>query len=65
MFRPAAFHPVRSAVVGHARPVRICRAAVVTEALAQYNESWTIHFTKGDTSTTSKSNELLFCRVDA
>lgn len=54
MSRPAGSHPARCAAAGHARPVRICRAAAVPEARAQC-ESWIIHRVNGDTSTTSKS----------
>lgn len=65
MSRPAGSYPARFAVAGHARLVRICRAAAVTEARAQYNESWTIHRVNGDTSITSKSKSvfLSFLRV--
>lgn len=48
MSRPAGSHPARCAVAGHARPVRICRAAAVPEARAHDNESWTIHRINGD-----------------
>lgn len=58
MSRPAGSHPARCAVAGHARPVRICRAAAVPEARAQDNESWTIHRINGDTSTTGKSQSV-------
>ncbi len=58
MARPAGSHPARCAVAGHARPVRICRAAAVPEARAQDNEPWTIHRINGDTSTTGKSQSV-------